>query len=116
MDHEELGSEVYELHAPRIEMAAPTEESMTCETCGQVPCVCVKDTKKATHLWVIQHCTRPGCDSAIRSHDGLPEAELVCKWCRAKEEHGCAFAVYPDHVTHAPTGSESVTPPQPEPV
>jgi hypothetical protein len=52
-----------------------------CETCGQRPCVCVA-MKKPKHLWIVQYCTRPGCHVAIRSHDGLPEAELICKWHR----------------------------------
>lgn len=52
------------------------------------------------HHWVIQHCLKPGCSTAIRSHDGLPESQLVCKWCRASDEHGCHFAVYPTHRAH----------------
>ena len=59
------------------------------------------DTSEQPHLWIIQHCTRPGCQTAIRSRHGLPESELVCKWCRATEEQGCPFAVYPDHRPHA---------------
>jgi hypothetical protein len=52
------------------------------------------------HLWIIQHCTRAGCSSAIRSRHGLTDAELICQWCHAKEEHGCPFAVYPTHIAH----------------
>lgn len=56
----------------------------------------------SAHLWIIQHCTRSGCATAIRSYDGLPESQLVCKWCRATEEQGCPFAVYPTHLAHEP--------------
>ena len=51
-------------------------------------------SEPTTHLWIIQHCSRPGCDTAIRSHDGLPESQLVCKWCRANDLHGSPFALY----------------------
>jgi len=57
-------------------------------------------TNDSPHLWVIQHCTRPGCQSAIRSRHGLPESELICKWCRALEDQGCPFACYPWHGPH----------------
>lgn len=75
---------------------------MICEKCESDPCTCQKALAIGQpHRWFIQHCTRPGCDSAIRSHDGLPESELICKWCRAREEQGCPFAVYPDHAAHS---------------
>jgi hypothetical protein len=61
----------------------------------------VTTERTSTHLWIIQHCTREGCTTAIRSHDGLPEPQLICKWCKAKEDQGCAFAVYPSHVPHS---------------
>jgi hypothetical protein len=80
---------------------------MSCQTCEQDPCTCQKSPTKTPHLWIIQHCIRPGCSSAIPSHDGLPESELICKWCRAKDEQSCAYAVYPNHAPHT---SESVLP------
>jgi len=79
---------------------------MICPKCDQDyerTCECGYTPKQTTRLplWIIQHCTRAGCQSAIRSRHGLCESELVCKWCRATEDQGCPFAVYPSHVTHA---------------
>ena len=81
---------------------------MICPDCTReittMSCVCGYQPNESNkpHLWVIQHCTRPGCTTAIRSRNGLPESELVCKWYRAKEEQGCAFATYDWHRPHEP--------------
>jgi hypothetical protein len=75
---------------------------MSCQLCEQEPCTCQKTLSPAPHLWIIQHCPRAGCTSAIRSRHGLPELAFVCKWCNAKEEQGCAFAVSPTPVPHEP--------------
>jgi formylmethanofuran dehydrogenase subunit E len=49
--------------------------------------------------WIIQHCSV--CEVvAIRVKAGEQEDKPVCKWCRAKANHGCPFAAYPHHVLH----------------
>lgn len=65
----------------------------TCQTCEQEPCTCTRPLNQP-HLWVIQHCTRAGCRTAIRSRHGLTDTELVCKWCQATALHGSPYALY----------------------
>lgn len=43
-------------------------------------CVCGWGVAKVGQVWVIQHCTRPGCQVAIRVAAGSQEAQPVCKW------------------------------------
>ncbi len=55
---------------------------MTCETCGQTPCVCIASSNptKTPRTWLLQTCTAPGCTVLIRSLPGEQEAVPICKW------------------------------------
>jgi hypothetical protein len=72
---------------------------MTCfECCKEIqtyPCACGYQPKGPTGLnWVIQHCTRAGCSSAIRVPAGQQESLPACKWCQAIDLHGDPYAIY----------------------
>jgi hypothetical protein len=64
-----------------------------CTQCDTEPCSC-RALVKTGHPWIIQHCARPGCTTAIRTRYGLSESALVCKWCHATDHDGSPYAVY----------------------
>ena len=66
---------------------------MTCERCERefegIRCSCGWNAPgfKPPSAWVIQHCSRPGCNAAIRTKIGGTEINPTCKWCLVKEEN-----------------------------
>lgn len=82
---------------------------MTCPECTKdltaYPCICGYEPNKTAALqhWIIQHCARPGCTTAIRTRNGLSESALVCKWCHATDQYGSPYAVYQVHRSHEET-------------
>ena len=69
---------------------------MTCDECGKAihayPCACgyqpnavVVQPKKPK--WIVQYCTVPGCDVAIRVPIESPLMQPICKWCERGESH-----------------------------
>lgn len=60
---------------------------MTCFECAKeivsYPCACGYQPRGLVvrQSWLIQHCSRPGCTTAIRVRYGQQEATPVCKWC-----------------------------------
>jgi hypothetical protein len=50
-----------------------------CENCESAPCTCQKAL--AVHPWLIQHCSQPHCQTAIRVRGGQQQVDPVCKWC-----------------------------------
>ncbi len=57
---------------------------------------------EGTNTWIIQRCTTPSCEGAIRVLAGNQSPHPVCKWCRANDEHGCPYAAYSSHLPHTP--------------
>lgn len=56
---------------------------MTCYTCEQDPCTCQKALGVPTQ-WLIQHCSVPGCEVAIRVQAGKQAStNPICKWHQA---------------------------------
>jgi hypothetical protein len=65
---------------------------MTCFDCckeiAAYPCACGYQPRGLAlrESWLIQHCSRPGCCTAIRVKNGRQEVTPVCKWCRDDQQ------------------------------
>jgi len=73
---------------------------MTCFDCGtdiqSYPCPCGYQPKglgvqKKPPKWLIQYCTMPTCETAIRVPIAMPLTKPICKWC----DQGISRAVSP---------------------
>lgn len=70
---------------------------MICDRCEQEPCTCekalaVQDKKP---LWLIQYCSIPSCETAIRVPIEQPLSRPVCKWCEQGRSHASRANPWP---------------------
>lgn len=73
---------------------------MICDTCDSDPCTCQRSLTAPKQVWLIQYCTTPGCEVAIRTKIEEPLVHPICKWCQS----GTAYNTRPHPAIHPGEG------------
>lgn len=64
-----------------------------CQLCEQFPCQCEKKTRADD--WLIQHCSTPGCETAIRVRADQSLTHPICTWCDRNVSHATKPRTWP---------------------